>query len=38
MVNTMQNDLIPYGFNYHLTGALRGKKPLESQAAQDIFD
>jgi hypothetical protein len=38
LLNTMQNELVPYGINYHLTGTLRGKKPVESQAAQDIFN
>jgi len=38
LVNTMQNDLVPYGHNYHITGTLRGKKPVEAQASQDVFN
>jgi hypothetical protein len=38
LLNTMQNDMIPYGANYHLTGTLRGKKPVETEAAQGMFN
>ena len=38
LLNAMQNDMVPYGHNYHITGTLRGKKPVESQASQDIFN
>jgi hypothetical protein len=38
LLNTMQNEMMPAGRNYSLTSALRGKKPVEPQAAQAMFD
>jgi hypothetical protein len=37
-VNTIQNEMVPAGLNYSFTGALHGKKPVEPQAAQAMFD
>jgi hypothetical protein len=38
MVNSLQNELVPYGANYHMTGTVRGDKPAESEVAQEIFN
>jgi hypothetical protein len=38
VVNTLQNDAFPHGAGYHLNGTIRGKKPVETQAAQEMFD
>jgi hypothetical protein len=38
LLNTMQNEMMPAGLSYSLTSALRGKKPVEPQAAQAMFD
>jgi hypothetical protein len=38
LLNTMQNAMMPAGLNYSLTSSMRGKKPVDPQAAQAIFD
>ena len=37
-LNTLQNEMIPYGANYYFSGTLRGEMPMTEQAAQDIFN
>jgi hypothetical protein len=36
-VNAQQNGLVPYGANYRFTCAVRGGKPVEADAVQEMF-
>jgi hypothetical protein len=38
LVNTLQNESMPFGVNYCLSGSTRGKKPVDPQVAQAMFD
>jgi len=38
VVNTLQNDTLPHGSNYHLTCSLRGEGRVQPEPVQEIFN
>ena len=37
-LNTLQNEMMHYGANYHVSGTVRGENPVTEQAAQKMFN